>query len=306
MPVGSELAESVESLLNAELRPGDSGPVSMAIMRSHPGLGEPQLQAMRRIRDSILSQDSIDDFLSEWREVPYIDEVAKLAIAHLVLDAERRSILCTESITEADRTARLRQLNSTWLGQILRRPNSIRRKVETILNDVAFIVFNYDRLLEQYLKLYLTIVTGKSAADADSLLQSLALVHAYGSLGDIASSSPAVPFASIDISVPMAARGIRTYNEAHPSADVAKIQKIIGKADKIVFLGCAYHEQNLQLLFGPDARADHEIFGTCIGLPERRQTVVIKRLSDYGSVKRFEHNPCSDFIRGADDEIFAA
>jgi hypothetical protein len=307
MPVGSDLAESIESLLNADLRPGEYGPVSKAIMRSHPGLGDEQTQAMRRIRDSILSQDSIDDFLSEWREVPFIDDVAKIAIAHLILDAERRSTLCMDSASDADRTTRLRQFNPTWIGQILRRPLGRRRDIDAVLKDVAFVVFNYDRILEHYLYLYLTRVTGRTADEATRLLKSFAIIHPYGSLGDITAPGQSTPFGAPEPQTAAAAKGIRTYNESHLDADVRAVRQVIYSAKKLVFLGCAYHDQNINLLFG-DGESDAskpQIFGTSFGMREQRRREEISRLSKYGSVMNFDPLKCADFVQQNDEAIFS-
>ena len=91
MPVGSELAVAIEDLVSRDLSEGQ-GPVSSALSKSG-GYTEAHKAAMVRIRDGIQSKDSIDDFLSEWDDIPDIGRVAKLAIAHVILNAERQSIL---------------------------------------------------------------------------------------------------------------------------------------------------------------------------------------------------------------------
>jgi len=304
-PVGPELAEGIERLLNNDLEPGPYGPISTALTRSSSGLVDDHYRAMTRIRDSILSQDSIDDFLSEWREVPLIDSVAKLAISYIILDAERKSALFIEAISDADRTARLREFNSTWLGRIVRRPGKPRRDVEAALEGISFIVFNYDRIIEQYLKLYLKFVIAKTDAEADDLLRNLSIIHAYGSLGEISQQS-FVPFGAPDLFVAKAAEGIRTYNEGHPDEDVVRIRKTIDEADKIVFLGCAFHNQNLELLFGeaPTQSRAKTIHGTCFGVSSRRRDDLIRRLSKHGSIATFPAKGCSEFVKDTEDAIF--
>jgi hypothetical protein len=304
-PIGPELAESIESHLSKELEPATYGPIGTAIMRSMSGLLPDHLAAMSRIRDSILSEDSIDDFLSAWNDVPLVDEVAKLAIAYLILDAERRSALYIDAVTDADRTTRLRQFNSTWLGRIIRRPDKPRRDVRRVLESISFVVFNYDRMVEQYLKLYFIYVLAMSADQADALLNDTPIVHTYGSLGDITQRVP-VPFGATDQFINMAATSIRTYNESHPDETVSRVRQTVRAADKVIFLGCAFHDQNLRLLFG-DSREpspQKQILGTCLGMPERRQREVIRLLSDHGSVTQLAALTCSDFVRDYDDAIF--
>src|SRR5687768_13283427 len=94
MPVGSQLAEQIEQLLDLELAPGDLSerPISAALMR-RGGLRDEHQRAMARIVQGIQSRDSIDQFIDDCRDVPELPRIAKLCIAYLINEAERSTVL---------------------------------------------------------------------------------------------------------------------------------------------------------------------------------------------------------------------
>jgi hypothetical protein len=162
-------------------------------------------------------------------------------------------------------------------------------------------------MVQQYLKLYLKFVIAKRDEEADEIIRGLAIAHAYGSLGEIGTQS-LVPFGAPDMFVGKAAEGIRTYNEEHPNVEVARIRSIVSRATKIVFLGCAFHQQNLDLLFegtDPSLGQKRVLLGTCMGLSGRRRDEVIKQLSQYGNVGSLVGTTCSEFVRDNEDVIFS-
>jgi hypothetical protein len=273
-------------------------------MRTTTGLTEEHKNAMQRIRNSIVSADSIDDFISEWSEIPQLEAVAKIAISSQILAAERSSTLRFEGVPDALRTSHLRSFNSTWLGRIVRRPDRARRDINAMLEDVSFVVFNYDRLIEQYIIQYSKYALNISDADCDTIISNLNIEHAYGSLGSLTGHHQ-VGFGEKEHYVPRAAQSIRTYNEDHPSEGIEKVRNTISNSDTIIFLGCAYHEQNLDLILGveDDRRRDRRIMGTALGVANRKLTRAIERLSKIGSVN-FDKLSCSDYVRGVEDVMF--
>jgi hypothetical protein len=307
LPIGSKLAEKIEQLLDNDLESGSNGPISNTFMRMQDGFGTQQAAAMQRIRNSILSTDSIDDFLSEWRDVPYIEQAAKACIAHLILEAEQNSALYFRDSTDGERVRHLRQFNSTWLGMIGRmsNPQSQRRNVQEVYGGISFVVFNYDRMIEQYLIAYFEHVTAHPEPAAKRLVRIIPIIHAYGCLGGITEETVQVPFGASGYPVALAAQGIRTYNEDHPSEDIVQIRKTITSADKVVFLGCAYHTQNIELLFAESPhRDDLQIFGTSYQMAPRRREAAIQTLSKYGSVMTLDQMQCSEFIAKYAEQIF--
>ena len=110
--------------------------------------------------------------------------------------------------------------------------------------------FNYDRCIEQFLLSRFTHTLALSSDAAREALGRIPIYHAYGSLGNLADTSNRVDFGASDMFTPLAASGIITYTEEVETNRVKQIRELISVADKLVFLGCAYHPQNLELLFG--------------------------------------------------------
>ena len=268
MPVGDTLARETERLMLSELNSGSrwpEGAISNAIS-GQGGLDDRHIAAMRRIRDGIQSCPSIDEFISEWQEVPFLTDICKLAIAQIVLRAERSSILAALDQEGAVAAEILRNLENSWLGIALARlgPGIRRRDVRQRLEDVAFITFNYDRCIEQYLKASFKSTYGMSENDAEELLDTTPILHAYGDLGLLPKGRMGgVEFGATDRLVSSAAKSIRTFTEEVATDHASRIQSIIRNAEKIVFLGCAYHQQNIQVLFGPETNLyEASIWGT--------------------------------------------
>src|SRR6185437_8892977 len=97
MPVGPELADRIERILNEEFGRGGTpdGPISNALALSAGGFGANHVIAANRIRRAIHTKDSIDDLLDEWKDIPEMLQVGKVAIAHIIQQAECNSNLAT-------------------------------------------------------------------------------------------------------------------------------------------------------------------------------------------------------------------
>lgn len=268
MPVGDTLARETERLMLAELNSGSrwpEGPISNALA-GHGGLDQRHISAMQTIRDRIQSCPSIDEFINEWQDVPFLPDICKLAIAQIIFRAERSSVLAAIENEDTIAAELLRKLENSWLGITLSRlsPGLRRRDIQQRLENVAFITFNYDRCIEQYLMASFKSTYGMSENDAEELLTSTPVFHVYGDLGSLPKGRMGgVEFGASDRLVPYAARSIRTFTEEVATDHASRIQSTIRAAEKIVFLGCAYHKQNIQVLFGPKADL-HEasIWGT--------------------------------------------
>lgn len=306
MPLGSELAEIIEQLLDEDLRHRHEGPISRAIMRDG-GLEETHQAAMRRIREGISSCDSIDEFISEWRDIPHLEHVAKVTIAQVLLDREKRSLL-GEASSSGNHAPALRELKSSWIGYLsgrLKRGQVPRRNVRRVYEGVSFITFNYDRLIEQYLLASFTTNFALSDTDARAALSSIPVLHAYGTLGDLGSASPHVPFGGNEYCVAFAARNIATYTEDAPTERVEAIREKIHSADKIIFLGCAYHSQNLDILFGENRhRVKAPIWGTAVAMPARQLRRANEELRQVSSSVELHDLSCREFLGKLEDALF--
>jgi hypothetical protein len=176
MPIGSELARKIEEQLNNEfsMRGSQNGPIRSALMRSASGLTSKHVQAANQIRRGIFAQPSIDDLLNEWREESEMIQVGKVAIASTILAAERMSSLAQTATSDMELAhVTVSNLRDCWLAFLLKnlRRNLNRRNVAAVFQDVAFIVFNYDRCIEQYLYWAFQSVGGLTADSAEEAVR---------------------------------------------------------------------------------------------------------------------------------------
>jgi hypothetical protein len=308
-PLGSQLAFQIEKLLSQEIqknREGDAGPIANAIMSSG-GMGNSHIEAMKRIRDGIQSKNSIDEFIYEWSDVEHLPEIAKLCISERILSAERASALFGLDQKGADKTTILRELKNRWLDTILSHasPGCRRRDMDECLQNVSFITFNYDRCVEQYIFHVLNNTFAMSTEQAKETLNGIKIFHVYGSLGPLQWSDPnGVPFGAPDFYVAQGAKRIKTFTEELASPHLSGIRSLVRSAAKIVFLGCAFHEQNLKILFDDIFNKDQKIWGTVVGMRPLQVNAVMQKFSSALHPQYFEPSQCSDLMNSYFEAIF--
>jgi len=114
----------------------------------------------------------------------------------------------------------LDKVQKTWyvkslkmLGQEITKENA-----REIFDNVAFIVFNYDRCIEQFLRYGLRFLYGLPEKEAEDICDDLQLIHPYGYVADLpmqGKSPGGVPFGDHDYGSDHVglAENIRTYTE---------------------------------------------------------------------------------------------
>src|SRR5207249_1489202 len=135
--------------------------------------------------------------------------------------------------------------------------------VHRIFGNVSFICFNYDRCIEHYFFYALQNYYGIKAEEAQQIMRSVPIVHPYGRVGPL----PWEPSGGVSFGAKLTAPGllevtqqIRTFTEEARDENLGlEIQRLIDQAEVIVFLGCAYHSLNLQILKSPKERQSTEI-----------------------------------------------
>jgi hypothetical protein len=230
-------------------------------------------QAAWRIRDGIAFAQSIDDFLDQHRTDPCVNLYGKVGIVQAVAEAERASRLYFNR-HEGVETFDADQLADTWLPKFLYMLSRgvPRENVAEIFETVAFIVFNYDRCIEHFLINALQRSYAIDYQEAASIVDDLDIFHPYGLIGDLKQ----VPFGTTRINCVKLADSIKTYTEQIAAADTqTRLAGMLANAEHIIFLGFAYHEQNMALLTPAKAmNASRKIFGTAYGMSDSDAEVV--------------------------------
>jgi hypothetical protein len=163
------------------------------------------------------------------------------------------------------------------LGEAFRR--KLRRE---IFDHVSFIIFNYDRCVEYFLLHSLQKLYGIPEEEA-SFLDDLRIVHPYGLVSELRSRMcpDGLPFGCTDgLDYVSLTGNIKTYTEQVAAADLlSNIEAEMRKAECLVFLGFAYHSQNMQLLTPSKAMPHKPVFGTAYKMSNADTDVISHQIS---------------------------
>ncbi len=179
----------------------------------------------------------------------------------------------------------IKKFEHTWYCSLtkLLTENVKKSEIEDIFDNLEIINFNYDRCLEHYLPISLSNYYGVEVGHFREIMSNLVIHRPYGVAGRLPwqqGDGPSVGFGdcSPNLCGPIANQ-IRTFTERVEEAqDLALIRNSMSRADRIIFLGFAFHRQNVDLL----ARRlqDHaEIIATAYKISESDRSVIEEELS---------------------------
>jgi hypothetical protein len=307
LPLGSSLAEQIRQTLNAEFGTrtgGADGNVEQGL--GVEGMRLEHVQAALDLRGALLRSGSIDHALYTLRGRPEIVQVGKVAIADQILQAERRSPLpkgaCSERHIFHDNLNRCRR---SWLARLLvallgdRAPEDF----SGAFDGVAFVTFNYDRCIEQYLFYALQDIGGLQTNVAAAIVSKIPIVHVYGYLGapsflrgnmhtDFGSDQP--------LAAGYTARSIKTFTEGAERGTLEDVHRLMAWAERAVLLGFGFDPLNVKALFPTGRVAGQEIMGTIYkadpDLLESFRAAIGAALPAGLRDASFIDRACSDFI----------
>lgn len=294
LPVGAQLATTISNKLNVlyddfgrTLKNGDKD-LWNQINQVHQNEEQQYQAAAWLIRDGVLLSNSIDDFLDVHRDNSRAILVGKAAIVRSILEAERKSKLYFDNSDRSNRMP-IAKAEKTWLVKLMR---VLGRGVplseaNTIFKNVSFIVFNYDRCIEHFFFNALKHLYNIDDRASSEIMKTLRIYHPYGKVADLPyeerggigfGGSPhglQAPYVSLS-------QRIRTYTEQIDDRDEIEImrQELVN-AENIVFLGFAFHDQNLRLIKPQIALEQKEIYGTAFGMSDNDINVVKYQLSQF-------------------------
>jgi hypothetical protein len=290
LPTGHQLKEKIAHLLdlhfkNFEQTRGDKYIVTaLRTYVDKSGYDEdisPYLYAASRISGAMQQAISIDNFIDTHSDDRRIELCGKLAIVRSILEAEHNSLLYFDDSNKYNKI-NFKAIENTWYTKfmMLLTENCTKKHLSERLKAVALIVFNYDRCIEHFLYNSLRNYYDLNPDEAGQLIDAMEIYHPYGLVGNLPWQN--VPDAQ---KVRYGAKPgpkqlleltsyIKTFTEGTDpnSSEILAIRTIITKADKIVFLGFAFHELNMKLM-KPDSSTvnpDRAIscFGTAKGISD--------------------------------------
>jgi hypothetical protein len=286
-PLGSTLAKDIRNL-TGPIPQYVHGPVGdlISAMPPNPDLNTLSLMLSgQKIHEALAFGNSIDDFLHSRRDDRSIVMLGKLAIAQLILEYERKSPLVRLTYNH-DQLGSL-NLQETWLFQLakLMFKDLTPAEAVNVFDNVTFITFNYDRSLELFFKHAISENFSIPTSASEEIVAEAPIYHAYGSVGPMFSkdSKANVMFGDQHAwrSYERVAGRIRTYTEtSHDAAIRDAIFGAMTTAERVVFLGCGYHLQNLDLLQPDAGKVPPKMIGTTHGISNVGVHEVRRRLSN--------------------------
>ena len=279
LPLGTGLAEKIANKLHFEFDHGlTKGDVDFfgALRQNFPNnnILNNHLRACSRIKSGIRLARSIDNYIDTHKDDPEVALCGKLAIIDCIANAERKSLLYFDpnmSKIEFDTN----KLGKTWVSELIDLMfNGISKSnITSVFDNLSIICFNYDRCIQQAFVLALHTLYHFDMGACYEIVSKLKVIYPYGSLGalSVAQDSQAVPFGA-EIFQPYLfgmSKKIRTYSEQIADIKLAsEITEEVRIAKKIVFLGCAYHPQNVKILSCKSVDFNRQILGTAFEISD--------------------------------------
>ncbi len=264
LPTGAGLTTRIAQYVTRAFQAsdGDADPIGAAMHRSllqHAGQSGHRsldllVETSLKLTSAMTLSASIDNYVDAHRNDPAIELIAKVSIAAVLIDAERQSLLYSQ--TDTDDHFSFAKIADTWYVRFFRLlcANIAVVDVSQLFSNVRFIIFNYDRCVERFLRLALTTYYGLPEQQAAEIVNGCILLHPYGVLGEFP------PNQHDTRGVPYGGRRyannynniIPTLKTSHQSIEdksfLTAIQRTVGWAEHIVFLGFGFHQQNMDLL----------------------------------------------------------
>ena len=316
LPVGSQLKDTIANKLNIRyddgfsLTSGDYRIAQAIKTLTSNGRGQNDYySAGRSITDAMPLSISIDNFLHTHNHDDHTILMGKLGIVQSILEAEAKSKIYNNR--GDDQGFDLQNTKDVWLSTFCQMlcegvelPN-----LENIFENVAFIVFNYDRCLEHFLVHALSVYFKIQRLDAIKLVNKLTIIHPYGQVGRLPwqkdAQSGSVRYGDYDLytyTLLEIAKQIKTFTErVEDDAKMEQMRSLLEEADVVTYLGFSYGEMNMQLM-----RANRQtaplVFGTAFGISQPNIKAVIKDMPQSFNCFAYHLTPeladlaCQDFL----------
>ena len=273
MPIGTDLRNNIIDILTkvknhrtSRVLGGNKSSLDMElpdhIKAARDAILEYKRYSIKEVDKSIFNLDeiiisleltsSIDNLLYDFRDVPEIQAIGKIAIVSAILRAESDCALGKTSNNHKIKPT----LEGTWYYSLFLELNKqanlntfIRR-----LSNVYFIIFNYDRTLEYYFYNSIRRFYKTTADETADIINNMNIYHPYRQVGFLEFQREEIKteFGFIDIDNIYAISSlIKTFmlDNFNDDEDYKKARSFLYEAEKIFLLGFAFYPQNIDLLF---------------------------------------------------------
>ena len=248
----------------------------------------------KSIRHSMMV--STDEFLKNRLNQEKSNEAdfGKRLIAREILIAERES---ENPYTKGPERKEKEQWlgNIDWIQHLLSRIDQ-QSNWEKILKQTVFLTFNYDRVLEYCIFLYLTSDKQYADADAHSFIKEMQIYHINGFIGPLEE----IPFGAVENGkYQKIAEGMETVWEKRLNRDGSekeKYQEFLKNAQRVYFMGFSYIPDNLESIGiprGAEIIRNAKVYATAMGLSsqKRQEISLYLDLMDFEKLNEPEEMP---------------
>jgi len=199
---------------------------------------------------------SIDNFIEARKDNKQIALCGKMAITRAILNAEQNCALFTANNENPFLFKNtVAELNNSWYTSLFKKITEGCHidELPERLNNISFIIFNYDRCFEYFMYNALMVYYNIDHEGAKKLIQGMDIIHPYGTVGELWDEQGKLAFGREPHqgNLVSLAENIITFTEniRDNSNHKRRIKYITERGDRLIFLGFAYHDQNISLLF---------------------------------------------------------
>jgi hypothetical protein len=271
LPVGNKLKEYISCILYMRFEHGlfkDGNYDLYQALRRHTGNDNSEtnlyLKECRHISDNMPLAISIDNFIDSERGNDKVALCGKIAIVDAILAAVKKSKLYFDKY-KSQRKIDFPSLENTWYLPFFRTLTE-NCKADDLLerfSTITLVIFNYDRCIEHFLIHALMGYYRLPESEAAKIISNLKIIHPYGTVGSLSwqdrESSTCMDYGG-EIQAHQLikyAERIRTFTEGAHSDQMDQLRSNMANADRLVFLGFAFHRLNMELLMGGEERYEN-------------------------------------------------
>lgn len=240
-------------------------------------------RAAQRIHQAAKVARTIEGVIEQNNDDPLVEAFGKLALAVFTLQTEQRSSV---RAVPQNPTALPLQTGDYWLLELGRLITSglPRNRLEQGLTDIVIVSFGYDRAVEHFLPYVLTTAYGMTLQEAQRIIAArLKVIHPYGAVGRLpwqTGDGPDCEFANeTPWNMDALSAQLKTFDQAMADrAGLGELRSAVARSQRLVFLGCDFTPQSLDLLVDSSLSHNPELVMNMGALSEPNRAAAIRML----------------------------
>jgi len=248
------------------------------------GRTEEQLyRAAQRIHQAANVATTIEGVIEQNNDDPLVEAFGKLALAIFTLQSEQRSSVRAEPQARSPLPLQTGEYWLLELGKLIC-SGLPRSRLEAALHDVVIVSFGYDRAVEQFMPYVLTTAYGMTLQEAQRIVSSrLKVYHPLGWVGRLpwqGGDAPDVAWGDENAwNMAALSAGIKTFDQAvADKMGLADLRAAIARSQRLVFLGCDFSPQSLELLVDASLSHNPELVLSLSGMAAPNQAAAMRLL----------------------------